>query len=106
MHSRVAAEVHSSQGSYYLETSAKSLPLYETSQQRVTSTSAFQPSQHTGEQSLITDATSSSQNFQAILRKELIESECRMENLIARALREFSMKVGQPPSQSLFSEYG
>ena len=48
MHSSVAAEVHSSQGSYYLETSAKSLPLSDTSQRGLTPTSAFQPSQHAG----------------------------------------------------------
>jgi hypothetical protein len=43
----------------------------------------------------MTDATSSSQNLCAILCKELIESKCRMENLIMGALCEFSMKVGQ-----------
>ena len=43
----------------------------------------------------MTDAASGSQNIRAMLREELIESECRMENLIAGALREFSMKVGR-----------
>ena len=43
----------------------------------------------------MTDAASGSQNIRAILREELIESKCRMENLIAGALCEFLMKLGR-----------
>jgi len=95
----VTADIHCSQGSY-LEPSIECLQHADTPQAQrgliptimtMAGTQDLEPE----DQSLTTGSTPRPPNFRSILREELIESECRMENLIAGALREFSMKVGR-----------